>query len=66
MLEALAAMHRFFRGDCQLNMSAPCTQSDHGPQRQRTAGSPALASCSLRRSVQEFLFQSHCVDIVKC
>ena len=33
--ELTAAMHRFLRGDCQLNMSAACTQSDHGPQRTR-------------------------------
>ena len=32
-MKCTAAMHRFLRGDCQLNMSAACTQSDHGPQR---------------------------------
>ena len=56
-------MHRFLRGDCQLNMSAACTQSDHGPQRTRPvdpwrAGSPALASCSLRWSAQELELNS--------
>ena len=31
------------RGDCQLNMSAACTQSDHGPQRTRSVDPRAVA-----------------------